>query len=318
MQDKILSFLKKKDRYISGEDISGSLNISRQALWKHIQDLKDKGYAIEAVPHLGYRLESGPDRLFEFEVARELNTAILGKKIYYFDALTSTMDKAMELGVAGAPGGTLILAETQTKGKGRLGRAWLSPKYKGLYLSLILRPNMLPTQAPVLTLMAAVSICEAIKEAIGIDTQIKWPNDILTHNKKLGGILTQIIAETDKINFVNIGIGINVNNDRKSLIGAATSLKEQKKEDINRVALLQEILRTLELNYLILEKKGSKPILDKWRRYAITLGRRVKVYCQSKHIEAEAIDIDIDGALLVRRDSGFIEKVSAGDVVHCR
>jgi len=318
MQNKILGLLKKKEGYVSGEDISSHLKISRQALWKHIQELKDKGYLIEAVPHLGYRLSASPDRLFEFEVARDLNTTILGKKIFYFETLSSSMDKAMELGVSGAASGTLIMTETQTKGRGRLGRVWFSPKYKGLYFSLILRPDMLPTQASVLTLLAAVSICEAIKEVSGIDAQIKWPNDILIHNKKIGGILTQITAETDKINFVNIGIGINVNNDKKALISTATSLKEQKKEEVSRISLLQEILRRMEANYLALNKKGSGPILEKWRQYATTLGRRVKIYCRSKHIEGEAVDIDTDGSLLLRRDSGFVEKVSAGDVVHCR
>ena len=318
MQDKILNLLKKKEGYLSGEDISAHLKISRQALWKHIQELKDKGYAIEAVPHLGYHLESSPDRLFEFEILRGLNTKTFGKKIFYFDTLTSTIDMAMDLGVKGAPGGTVILAESQTKGKGRLGRSWFSPKYKGLYMSLILRPDMLPTQASILTLLSAVSICEAIKIVSGITTQIKWPNDLLINNKKLVGILTQVIAETDKIDFVIISAGINVNNDKKSLISTATSLREHKKEEISRVSLLQEVLRRLEANYLLLEKKFASSILEKWRQHNATLGRRVKVYCQHKHTEGEALDIDTDGGLLLRKDNGITEKVMAGDVVHCR
>lgn len=318
MQDKILTILKKKEDYVSGEDISAHLKISRQALWKHIQELKESGYAIEAVPHLGYRLESSPDRLFEFEISRGLETKAFGKKIFYFDTLTSTIDMAMDLGVKGASGGTLILAESQTKGKGRLGRAWFSPKYKGLYMSLILRPDMLPTQAPILTLLAAVSVCEAIKKASGIATLIKWPNDLLINNKKVCGILTQVVAETDKIDFLIISAGINVNNDKKSLISTATSLKEQKKEEVSRVPLLQEILRQLEANYSVLEKKGAPQILEKWRSHNTTLGRRVKVYCHHRHIEGEALDIDVDGGLLVRKDNGITERVMSGDVLHCR
>ncbi|MDD2928033.1 MAG: biotin--[acetyl-CoA-carboxylase] ligase [Candidatus Omnitrophica bacterium] len=318
MQDKILNLLKKKEAYVSGEDISSYLNISRQALWKHIQELKDKGYDIEAVPHLGYRLASSPDRLFEFEVSRSLNTKTFGRRIFYYDTLTSTIDMAMDLGVKGAASGTLILAESQTKGKGRLGRDWFSPKYKGLYMSLILRPSMLPTQASILTLLAAVSICTALKNSTGITSQIKWPNDLLVNNKKLCGILTQVIAETDRIDFVIISAGINVNNDKKSLISTATSLKEQKKEEVSRVSLLQEILRELEVNYLFLEKKGASQILEKWRQSNATLGRRVKVYCQHKHIEGEALDIDTDGGLLIRKDNGITQKVMSGDVVHCR
>ena len=318
MEEKIIELLKKKRDYLSGEEISSQLRISRQALWRHIQSLKDLGYDIAAVPHLGYRLESSPDKLFDFEVKYGLNTKILGRKILYFDSLSSTMDMAAQLGMNGASEGTVILAEAQTKGRGRLGRAWFSPKRKGLYLSLILRPVILPTQASILTLLSAVSICEALKQTTGLVPQIKWPNDILINNKKLGGILTQIIAETDKINFVIIGIGINVNNDKKSLILGATSLREQKKERVNCTILLQEILRKLEANYLSLIKSGSNSIIDKWRQHNITLGRRVKVYCQNREIEGEAIDIDADGGLLVRKDSGLTEKVISGDVVHCR
>ncbi len=316
MQEKILDFLSKKQGYVSGDQISHRLGITRQALWKHIQELKTIGYEIVAVPHLGYRLDSIPDRLFPFAVTRELNTKVLGRKVYYFDSLSSTMDVAMQLGMKGCPSGTLVLAESQTKGRGRLGRGWFSPKYKGIYLSLILRPKLLPAQASILTLLAAVGICEAIKDIAGIDTQIKWPNDILVGQKKLGGILTELMASVDEVNFVIIGIGLNVNNDKKTLVSAATSLKEQRKEFINRISLLQELLRKIEGNFLLLEKKGSQSIIEKWRRYSITLGKRVKVYCQREHIEGEAVDIDMDGGLLIRNDSGIIKKVMSGDVVH--
>jgi BirA family transcriptional regulator, biotin operon repressor / biotin---[acetyl-CoA-carboxylase] ligase len=318
MQEKILDFLKQKSDYVSGDQISQRLGISRQALWKHVQELKDSGYEIVAVPHLGYKLVSSPDRLFEFEVSRGLNTKFVGNKIHYFDAVSSTMDEAVQFGLAQAPEGTLVLAETQTKGRGRLGRNWFSPKHKGIYLSLILRPKIMPTDAPALTLLAAVSICEAIKAYTCLEAQIKWPNDLLVAGRKLCGILTELSAETDKINFIVIGIGLNVNNDKKSLISGATSLKEQKKEPFNRVLLLQEMLRRIEANYLLFQAKGSRQIMEKWREFSITLGKRVKVYCQRKHIEGEAVDIDADGGLLIRSDSGVTQKVMAGDVVHSR
>jgi BirA family biotin operon repressor/biotin-[acetyl-CoA-carboxylase] ligase len=318
MREKILDFLKKKSDYVSGDQIAQRLGITRQALWKHIQELKELGFDIVAVPHLGYRIESSPDRLYSYEVLRDLNTEFIGKKIYYFDTIASTMDVAMELGIKGAPEGTLVLTESQTKGKGRLGRSWVSPKYKGVYLSLILKPKVLPSQASMLTLLSAVSICEAIKDIADLDVHIKWPNDILLGNKKLGGILTELNAEMDKINFVIIGIGLNVNNDKKTLINGATSLREHKNEQINRVSLIQAILRKIEENYILLHKKGAHPVIEKWREHSITLGRRVKVYCQKEHIEGEAFDIDKDGGLLVRKDSGVTEKVMAGDVVHCR
>jgi len=317
MREKIIDFLKKKEGYISGDQIASWLGITRQALWKHIQELKTKGYDIVAVPHLGYRLISAPDRLFPSEVTQGLNTRWTGRKIHYFDSLSSTMDIAMQSGLKGDPCGTVVLAESQTRGRGRLGRLWLSPKYKGIYLSLILRPKILPGGASILTLLAAVSVCEAIKETVGFEVQIKWPNDILSGNKKLGGILTELNAEMDKINFVIIGIGLNVNNDKNTLAGSVTSLKEQKKENINRVILLQEILRRIESNYLLLENKGNSSILESWRQYNVTLGKRVKVRYQKEHIAGVAVDIDRDGALLVRQDSGLVEKVMAGDVVHC-
>lgn len=318
MKEKILDYLNKKHDYLSGDQISKHLGISRQGLWKHIQELKDSGYEIVAVPHLGYRLESCPDRLFAFEISRNLHTKFIGRKIYYFDYLSSTMDLAMQLGMQAAPNGTIILAESQTRGRGRLGRSWFSPKYKGIYLSIILRPKILPAVSPVLTLLSAVSICEAVKKVTDQDAQIKWPNDVFIHNKKFAGILTEMNAETDKVNFMAIGIGLNVNNDKKSLIAQATSLKEQLGQQVCRVALLQELLRRIESNYFLLEEKGSQPIIDKCRNFSLTLGKRVKVYCQHKHIEGSALDIDRDGSLLIRKDSGLIQKVSSGDVLHCR
>ena len=318
LQEKILDFLKRKQDYISGDQIAQRLDITRQALWKHIQELKNLDYDIVAVPHLGYKLLSSPDRLFTFEVTKNLDTEFIGRKIYYFDAVSSTMYVAMQLGIKGATEGTLVLAEQQTKGKGRLGRNWFSPKYKGLYLSLLLKPEIAPMDTAILTLLAAVSICEAVKVTTGLDTQIKWPNDILLHNKKVGGILTELNAEMDEVNFLIIGIGLNVNNDKKTLVSGATSLKEQKKENINRISLLQEILRKIEINYLSFKEKGAGQIIEKWREHNITLGRRIKVYSHKEHIEGEAVDIDMDGGLLLRRDSGATEKVMAGDVVHCR
>jgi BirA family transcriptional regulator, biotin operon repressor / biotin---[acetyl-CoA-carboxylase] ligase len=317
VKEKILDYLNKKHDYLSGDQISKHLGISRQGLWKHIQELKDSGYEIVAVPHLGYRLESCPDRLFAFEIARSLNTKFIGKKIHYFDYLSSTMDLAMQLGMHDATSGTLVLAESQTKGRGRLGREWFSPKYKGIYLSLILRPKILPGACPILTLMSAVSICEAIKEVIDLDVQIKWPNDVLIHNKKVAGILTEMNAEVDKVNFVVIGIGLNVNNDKKSLIAQATSLKQEQGQEINRVVLLQELLRRIESNYLLLEEIGAQAIINKWRNFTLTLGTRVKVYYQHKHIEGQAIDIDADGSLLIRKDSGLVYRISSGDVTAC-
>jgi BirA family transcriptional regulator, biotin operon repressor / biotin---[acetyl-CoA-carboxylase] ligase len=317
-QEKILEFLRRKKEFVSGDQMAARLGISRQALWKHIQLLKEAGYDIVAVPHCGYRLEASADRLFSFELSCGLNTRLLGRKICYFENLTSTMSVAMKLGLEGSAEGTLVVAESQTQGKGRLGRSWYSPKHKGLYFSLILRPKILPSRAPLLTILCAVGVCEAVADVTGLQPQIKWPNDILLQQKKIGGILTELNAETDAVNFAVVGIGLNVNNDKKSLVSGATSLKEAKQESVDRVLLLQEILRKIEKSYLLFQKGETRPILEAWRKNNTTLGRRVKVYVKEEHVEGQALDIDKDGGLLVRKDTGVVEKVMAGDVIYCR
>lgn len=318
MKDKVLSFLRKQEGFISGEEISREFSISRAAIWKHINQLKKEGYKILAVPHLGYKLESGPDRLTPQEVSYQLDTKLLGKKIYYYAQTSSTMDEAMRLSLEGAPEGTLILAEAQTKGRGRLGRDWYSPKAKGIYLSTILRPKILPNETPKLTLMVAVACAQAINRITGLHVTIKWPNDLLIKERKLGGILTELNAEADSVKFVVIGIGINVNNPRSSLPAKATSLKEEINETVPRIELLKRILIEIERCYLVFQKEGFGPILEQWRQLSSMLGTRIRVNYKKEHIEGVAIDVDMDGSLLVRKDSGFIERVIAGDIARAR
>jgi len=318
--ERLLEFLKNKKGYVPADEISHHLNISRQALLQHINDLREAGYNIVAVPHLGYRMESLPDRMFPFEVEKGLNTKIIGRKIYYLERCSSTMDIAMQLVCDNPAEGTLILTEAQTKGRGRLGRHWVSPKYKGIYFSLMLKPKVPPAQTAVLTLLAAVSVCEAVKTVTDITCSIKWPNDILVNNRKLGGILTELEAELDRVNFVIIGIGLNVNNEPQELLRNAISLKvaSPSHEKIDRLELLREILRKIEDEYLLFQKKGAGPILDKWKDFNITLGQRVKISSARVQIEGQAVDIDSDGGLLVRKDSGALQKFMSGDVVHLR
>jgi BirA family biotin operon repressor/biotin-[acetyl-CoA-carboxylase] ligase len=318
MDDTILDFLKKKQGYVSGEELSARLNISRQALWKHIQEFKEAGYEILAVPHLGYKLTACPDRLFASEISRGLQTKIIAKKICYFAELASTMDAAAALGMQGAGEGTLVVAESQTKGRGRLGRSWISPRHKGIYFSLILRPRITPAQAPVLTLVTAVSICDAIRKVTGVEAKIKWPNDIMISGKKLGGILTELSAEMDAVRFVIIGVGLNVNNTKVVPLATATSLREQTGAAVSRVELLQEILRAIERRYLAQGEGENQAILQAARQASNTLGGRVKVVTQGYTVEGHAVDLDKDGALLVRNDAGLIQKVTSGDVILSR
>ncbi|MFH1578448.1 MAG: biotin--[acetyl-CoA-carboxylase] ligase [Candidatus Omnitrophota bacterium] len=320
VNEETIYFLKKRPGHVSGEEISRELNVSRAAIWKHIQELRDSGYDIAAVPHLGYKLLSCPDRLFPWEVKYHLKNRLIAKQIYYYLSLPSTMDKAIELALGGAPEGTLVIAEGQTKGKGRMGRAWLSPRYKGIYISLIIKPRIPPQQAPILTLISAVAICEALRQHLGCQAQIKWPNDILLNNKKTAGILTELSAEMDAVHAIIIGMGINVNTDKKSLPFSATSLKETVGREVKRLSLLKAILHCFEKEYLHFQKQGVRQSLDKWRHFSATLGRRVRLGTgvDRDQLIGEAVDIDTDGGLLIRQDSGIIKRVISGDITHCK
>jgi len=316
IEKMILESLRKAQGHISGEELSKHLGVSRQALWKHIQSLKGLGYDIIAVPHLGYRLLRATDRILPYEIQQDLSTKIFGHKVYYFNSVSSTMDIAHQLGAKGVSEGAVVMSETQTKGRGRIGRQWFSPKYKGLYASLILRPKIPPRDAAVITLLTAVAAYEAINRVTGLQPQIKWPNDIILKNKKLAGILTELSAEQDVVHFIVVGIGINVNNDEDELLAQATSLKKQKGSSVNRAELFQEFLRSMESWYFSFCKDGSGPILENWRRYALTLNHRVRVCINRQYIEGEAVDVDSDGGLILRRDSGLLEKITAGEITH--
>lgn len=318
MQTQIIQFLKESQGYISGEEISRRCGMSRAAIWKYMQELRQDGFDVVAVPHLGYKLVATPDKLLPSEIQYGLKTKYLGKKIIYEDTVSSTMDVAFRLGMEGAVEGTLVCAEGQTKGKGRLGRHWNSPKGKGIYMSVILRPSLPPTEVAQLTLLAAVAVCEAISRVSGVAARIKWPNDILVENRKLAGILTELSAETDRVRFVVIGIGINVNTSLSVLPPQATSLKEEVQKKISRVELLQEILRELENWYERLKKQGFAPVVERWKELSSTLGKRVRLVDPGGEVEGEAVDLDKTGALMIRNDAGLIVSKISGDVVQVR
>ncbi|MBN1869140.1 MAG: biotin--[acetyl-CoA-carboxylase] ligase [Candidatus Omnitrophica bacterium] len=316
MRNKIVHFLKSAGGYLSGEEISRHIKISRAGIWKYIQELREDGYDIVAVPHLGYRYLSSPDRLLPVEILFELGTKILGKDIRHFDSLTSTMDVAFQLGVEGACEGTVVCAESQTKGKGRLGRSWASPKGKGIYMSVILRPALLPSDLTQLTLLSSVAVCEAVNKFCNIAAKIKWPNDILVGDKKLAGILTESSAEMDRVRFIVVGIGINVNASLSQLPPHSTSIKNETGQKISRVVLMQEVLRSLERWYAVLGKDGFAPVIARWKQLSSTLGHHVRVIDPSGDVEGEAVDLDENGGLIIRDDNGLKIKRMSGDVVH--
>jgi BirA family transcriptional regulator, biotin operon repressor / biotin---[acetyl-CoA-carboxylase] ligase len=319
MEERIIEiFRKSKADFISGEQISDSLNVSRTAVWKHIEKLRDMGYEFDAVPHLGYRLKHSPDRLYPFEIYPDLNTSIIGREILYYNELDSTNTTAYQLAQKNIKQGLVVIAERQSKGKGRLSRHWSSPKGRGIYLSVILRPEMTPFQAPVITLMAAVSVANAIRQATGVQAFIKWPNDIIIENKKAAGILTEMEAESDRIKFLVLGIGININTRHSEMPDTAISISQKTGGHVSRRALLIAVLENLEKNYKIINESGFSKIRLEWKNLSATLGKRVRANCMHRIAEGTAVDIDIDGALKIRLDNGFHEKIFAGDLVILR
>ena len=318
MRSNILDILRQANgAYVSGEDIARTMNVSRTAVWKHIRELKQAGYAIDSHSRSGYCLMETPDLLLPNEIQNGRKTKVLGKDIQYYKEVISTNNQAKLAAQQDAAEGTIIVSEAQTSGRGRLARGWYSPAEKGIWFSVILRPHFLPQEAPKCTLMAAVAIAKAIEKITELQVGIKWPNDILYNKQKLVGILTEMNAEMDCINYIIIGMGINVNIQKNEfpleLQQIATSLAILKGEKISRVKLLNEILFQIETLYNVAQAEGFVKILEEWKKYSVTLGKTVDVIGINDTFVGVAMDIDADGALLVKTETG-IKRVLAGDV----
>lgn len=319
MKQKILELLSQRQgTFISGEELSNMLNISRTAVWKHIHSLKEEGYRILASPRRGYVLTERPDILTETEIRSGLETRVFGQKVAFFPLLDSTNEEAKRLAAAGAPEGTVVVSEQQQQGKGRIGRQWASPPKIGLWFTLILRPAVLPVHAAQLTFVSAVAVCLALKEATGLPFTLKWPNDLILDGKKVCGILTELSAEIEKINFIVVGIGINVNQKQEDwpseLRNMAVSLQIAAGRTFHRAAILQVILAKYEELYHNYLQNGFAPILQAWRELNSTLGQEVVVKSPEGSFVGRAEDVNADGCLLVRKASGELETVIVGDV----
>jgi len=315
LDDKIINFFKKcGPEYVSGEDLSASLGISRTAIWKHIEKLREEGYDIIASPHLGYKLVSVPDRLTEIELKWQLDTDIIGKKIHSYKEIDSTNELATRLALSGEKEGSVVIAEYQTKGRGRLGRKWLSPRSKGAYFSIILRPDILPRDVPVITLLSSLGIAKAIREALDLPAFIKWPNDVLINKQKVCGILTELNGEMDKANFVIIGIGININTKKELLPEGASSLSVEKGKEISRLDFTKTVFESLDKYYKVFNEGKILDIIKEYKRLSAVLDTDVEVNSHNKILSGRAVDVDKEGALILRMDSGFHERVLAGDV----
>lgn len=311
-------FTTGEEEYVSGQKISDELGCSRTAVWKHIEDLRKDGYELEAVRRKGYKLIKKPELVTPDALRLGLDTKKLGQNICYRETVDSTQKVAHRLAQEGCEEGTLVIAEEQVGGRGRLNRAWHSPKTTGIWMSLVLRPQIPPHEAPQLTLLAAVAIVQAIEDITNIKVDIKWPNDILINGKKLVGILTEMQADADQIHSVIIGMGINVNqqgadfNDELSSI--ATSLSIEKGEKISRATLVQAILKRLEELYYQYLKAGFAPIKILWEAYAITIGRNIIARTLKGSIEGLAKGITPEGTLMLEDLEGKMHYIYSADI----
>jgi BirA family biotin operon repressor/biotin-[acetyl-CoA-carboxylase] ligase len=313
-KEEILRILRETGDHVSGESLAEKLGVSRAAVWKHVHTLIKEGYGVDIAQGKGYKLMSVPDKLYPSEVRYGLQAKLLGNKVVHLNATGSTNVVARQLAERGIAEGTVVVAETQSRGKGRLGRKWIT-KPGGLWMSVVLKPAIDPMHASSITLLAAVSVTKALRGA-GLEAVIKWPNDVLVNGKKICGILTEMSAETDVVNFIILGIGVNVNNDAP--LETATAMKAELGRKVDRARFAQSLLEVLEEDYLTFRSEGFTPILWSWRRYSDTLGRLVEVTYQDEVVTGLAQDVDEDGSLLVKTPDGSIRKIVSGDCKHLR
>lgn len=318
-REELLKLLRRQGSdYLSGEAISRALAVSRSAVWKQIRQLREQGYVIEAIPSRGYRLAQTPDCLLPAEIQAELGTDIIGREVLFLEQTDSTNSRAHELGEAGGADGMVVIADRQSAGKGRLGRSWESPGGVNLYLSVLLRPALPPRCAPQLTFVSAVAVAQAIEEVGGLRAVVKWPNDILLGGCKVAGLLNEMNAETDRIHYVILGIGVNLNMTReqfpRELRYPATSVALETGRAVSRLTFTRCLLRRLDHLYRLYLGQGIGPILQLWQARFPLQGGRAAVDLQGELLIGRVEGLDGDGALLLRLDNGRLERILAGDV----
>jgi BirA family biotin operon repressor/biotin-[acetyl-CoA-carboxylase] ligase len=319
--EKLLRILKEnRGNYVSGEHLARQAGITRAAIWKQIRQLREAGYLIESTPRRGYKLMDSTSALYPLEIKAGLGTKIMGQTVDYQEETGSTNLRAKTLATQGAPEGTVVIAERQTLGRGRMGRTWSSEPGLGLWVSLILRPRVGTAQLAVITILAAVAMSRAVKQVTGIQLQVKWPNDLLYGGRKLVGILAELNGEMERVNYLILGIGLNVNhvpdNFPPELAGKATSLRIIRGAPLERKPILQEFLREFETEYLRLETGQLTELIDYARANSATLGRQVTINQGFGRIETgKAVDLDWDGSLWLEDSSGQKVKIYSGEII---
>lgn len=311
---------KKKDKFVPGNYIISETGISKTQLSREIQLLKEEGYIIDA-SNSGYRLTGAPNLLLPYEIKKNLHTEYMGKNIHFFKEVDSTNDVARELADEDAEEGTLVIAESQRSGKGRRGKRWISPS-GGVWMTIILRPDIEPPKAPQLTLVTGVAVAETLNQECGLDVGIKWPNDILIGDKKVCGILTEVKADMGKVDYVLVGIGIDLNVDLNifppELRGGATSLKAELDREIMGAELVATFLKNFEIYYGEFKQGKFREILNRWRKLSKTVGNYVEVHKKGGPIYGEAVGINKDGKLILELDDGTLRKIISGECVHTK
>lgn len=326
--ETVIRLFRERQGFLSGEEVARELGVTRAAVWKKITALKRNGYVFETSAARGYRLVRSPDLSVEdLRNALSGRERVIGREVLFYSAADSTNTLAAELAGAGAAEGTVVIADSQTGGRGRRGRTWLSPPGKNLYMSVIVRPALSPRDATLLTLMTAVAATAAMRTRTHLPVSIKWPNDLMVRGKKLGGILTEIKADMDRIFHAVIGIGININLEHDDMPDdikdTATSVSIEAGAPRMRTPFAVELLEELDRWYGLLVREGRGPITAAWRRMSSTIGRAVRVVLNDEVLTGIAEDIDEEGMLLVREDTGgeappALRKISAGDITILR
>lgn len=317
MKTEILALLRESDKFISGQELCGRFGVSRTAVWKVINQLKKEGYCIEAIQNKGYRMVYTPDILSQNELESRIHTKWLGKQLVYKEKTDSTNLDVKKMAEEGGKNGLVVLADGQSAGKGRRGRCWESKQGQNLYFSLLLKPEFSPDKASMITLVAAYSVAKVLSKHLGLDAKIKWPNDIVLHKKKVCGILTEMSMESGYIHYLVVGIGINVNQEEfpEELCQMASSIKKEGRKEVNRAALLTEILSEFEMDYeAFLQAENLDFLLEDYNKMLVNKGALVKVLDPKGEFTGIAGGINEEGMLLVFRENGELEKVYAGEV----
>ncbi|PZX07684.1 BirA family biotin operon repressor/biotin-[acetyl-CoA-carboxylase] ligase [Psychrobacillus insolitus] len=318
-KEKIIAkLLSSQGEPLSGQKLAEEFNISRTMIWKHLKSIEEDGYVIEAIKKKGYILQSIPELVSPEQITPFLETKSIGRNILYFPVCESTQTIASEEARNGAPHGTIVIAEEQTAGRGRLERAWDSSANKGIWMSVIIRPKISPQYAPQFTLVAAVAITKAIEDLSNCTPEIKWPNDLLISGKKVTGILTELQADMDQVHSIIIGIGVNVNQSIKSfdetVQSIATSLKMETGNDFNRAELVAKIAYYIEKYTDMYVENGFAPIKLLWESYSGTIGKRIKATMLTETLEGVAVSITNDGVLQLKLDNGEIKGIYSADI----